>query len=272
MTIIESITGSYVDIDGTRTFFDEIGEGVPFIGIHTAGSDSREYRYMLPEMAKRGYRAIALDLPGHGRTYPVGWEPTRSLHEHAEFVHNFAKKVLGEEKAVVAGCSIGGCISFDLAAHYSDSFKAIIPMEGLAWGAPILPHPGELAEPAWSTSWRPFLEYAAIESLGKPTLADPLKVKELWWQHQHAQVAGNGDIQGWASHDVRDELDQVQCPVLVIKGNDDFFLPAELVQQSADLIGEKAVVKMLDDIGHYPMFEAPRLIAQIIDDFVTENG
>lgn len=271
MATFERLTGRYVDVDGTRTFFDEVGEGIPFIGIHTAGSDSREYQKLLPELADRGYRAIALDLPGHSRSYPVNWQPHRTLRQHSEFVYRFAQIVLGDEKAVVAGCSIGGCISFDLAAYHSDSFRAIVPMEGLAWGSPILPHPGELEEPAWSTSWRPFLEHAAVESLGKPTLARPDKVKELWWLHQNAQSAGNGDIQGWASHDVRDKLGDVKCPVLVIKGNDDFWLPAELVEQSAALIGDKAEVRMLDGIGHYPMFEDPRLIAELIDEFVKKN-
>lgn len=144
-------------------------------------------------------------------------------------------------------------------------------MEGLACGTPILPHTGDLAQPAWSTAWKPFLEFAAVDSLGKKTLADPAKVKELWWQHQNAHQAGNGDIQGWASHDVSDKLDNTQCPVLVVKGNDDFWLPAELVEQSAALIGDQAEVAMLDGIGHYPMFEDPELIANLIDEFVKRR-
>ena len=38
-------------IDGTRTYYDECGEGMPFIGVHTAGADAREYQYLLPLMA-----------------------------------------------------------------------------------------------------------------------------------------------------------------------------------------------------------------------------
>lgn len=265
------LTGRYVNIDGTRTFYDEIGEGTPFIGVHTAGSDSREYQYLLPLLAARGYRAVALDLPGHSRSYPQNWTPTTSLHEHAEFVYRFAQEVFGDEKPVMAGCSIGGCIAFDLVAHHSDAFRAIIPMEGLAFGAAILPNPADLARPSWSTAWKPFLEYAAVDSLGKETLANPAKVKELWWQHQNAHEAGNGDIQGWASHDVRDLLGDAKCPVLVVKGNDDFWLPVELIEQSAQLVGDQAEVKYLDGIGHYPMFEDPEGVADMIDEFVKRR-
>jgi pimeloyl-ACP methyl ester carboxylesterase len=266
------ITGHYVSVDGNRTYYDACGEGIPFVCVHTAGADAREYQYLLPLLAARGYRAIALDLPGHGRSYPVDWEPHRSIHDQAEYVYRFAEEVCGGEKPVVMGCSIGGCISFDLIAHHSADLLAVVPMEGLAWGTPILSFPGEAEHPSWSTSWKPFLEYAAVESLGKPTLADREKVKELWWQHQNAQQAGNGDIQGWATHDVRGLLGDVRCPVLVIKGADDFWVPQLLIDAAAAEIGEQARVAVLPDIGHYPMFENPEGLAELVDAFVRERA
>ena len=56
--------------------------------------------------------------------------------------------------------------------------------------------------------------------------------------------------------------------MLVIAGPDDFWLPELLVRASAELIGEQAEVRILDDIGHYPMFEDPPLLARLIDEFV----
>jgi pimeloyl-ACP methyl ester carboxylesterase len=144
-------------------------------------------------------------------------------------------------------------------------------MEGVPWGGAILPFPGELERSAWSTAWKPFLEYAAVESLGKPTLADPEKVKELWWQHQNAQQAGNGDIQGWANHDVREQHGDVRCPVLIIKGADDFWVPESMCRLAAELIGEPAEVEVLADIGHYPMFEDPAGLAELVDGFVKRR-
>jgi pimeloyl-ACP methyl ester carboxylesterase len=169
------------------------------------------------------------------------------------------------------GCSIGGCISFDLAANHSEDFLAIVPMEGLAWGTPILPEPAEAEHPSWSASWKPFLEYAAIESLGKPALADEEKVQELWWQHQNAQQAGNGDIQGWHNHDVRGQLGDVKCPVLIVKGADDFWVPQLLIDEAAREIGEQAQVEVLEGIGHYPMFEDPEGLAALVDAFVKSR-
>jgi len=97
-------------------------------------------------------------------------------------------------------------------------------------------------------------------------------VKELWWQHQNAQQAGNGDIQGWAGHDVREQLADPSCPVLVIKGADDFWVPELLINYSAELIGDQAEVAILPDIGHYPMFEDAPGLAELVDEFVKRRA
>lgn len=268
MPDIEPIIGHYVSIDGTRTFFDECGTGTPIVCVHTAGSDSREYMYMLPLLAEQGFRAIAVDLPGHSRSYPAGWQPTRTIHDHAEFVHRFYQDVCGE-KGVMLGCSIGGDVAVDLAAHHSRDYLAIIAMEGAAW-TPTFPNPGELERPSWVPSWRDLMERAAIASLNRN--CPPEKVEELRWQHRGAQESASGDLQGWATHDVRGKLSDVACPVLLIKGMDDFWLPTELVELTAAEIGDKAEVELLEGIGHYPMFEDPARITQLTVDFVRKHA
>ena len=38
MSTPEAITGHYIDVKGTRTFYDEIGDGKPLVCVHTAGA------------------------------------------------------------------------------------------------------------------------------------------------------------------------------------------------------------------------------------------
>lgn len=268
MAELESITGRYVSIDGTRTYFDECGTGTPVVCVHTAGSDAREYMYMLPLLAAEGFRVIALDLPGHGRSYPVRWEPMRTIHEQAEFVHRFVQEVC-DEKPVIVGCSIGGDIAVDLAANHSTEYLGIIAMEGAAW-TPTFPNPGEMERPAWVPSWRDVMERAAISSLHRG--CPPEKVEELRWQHRGAQEVASADLQGWSTHDVRGRLGDVRCPVLIVKGQDDFWLPVELVELTAREIGDQAEYEVLDGIGHYPMFEDPERITRMTVDFIRARA
>jgi pimeloyl-ACP methyl ester carboxylesterase len=266
MATPEDIQGHYVKVNGTRTFYDQIGDGCPIVCVHTAGASSLEYAYILPLLAERGFRGYALDLPGHSRSYPVKWKQHRTIHEHAEFVNAFVN-TLGIKMPVIAGCSIGGDITLDYAAHHWREMAAGIPMEGLA-RSQTFPMPSARIHPSWAPGWQDQMERAAVESLGRDCSEE--KIQELRWQHRNAQVSAVGDLEGWASHDVRNLLGEVKCPMLVIKGEDDFWVPKPLVEETVKLLknGEAAY---LPKIGHYPMFEEPKLIADMIADFCKKN-
>jgi pimeloyl-ACP methyl ester carboxylesterase len=66
--------------------------------------------------------------------------------------------------------------------------------------------------------------------------------------------------------------DDARCPVLIIKGEDDFWVPLNLIEYSAALIGDKAEIRVLPDIGHYPMFEDPEGLAALVDEFVSARA
>lgn len=263
----EAICGHYIEVNGTRTFYDELGSGQPLVCIHTAGASSLEYRYILPLYAAHGFHAYALDLPGHSRSYPVSWTQHRSIHEHAEFVHAFVQ-ALGLENPVVTGCSIGGDITLDYAAHHWSEIAAGIAMEGLG-RSPTFPRPSHLVHPAWAPGWQDMMERAAIESLGRET-PESLR-QELRWQHRNAQVSAVGDLEAWAGHDVLASLGAVSRPLLVIRGEDDFWVPSELVEETVAALPQGEALH-LPGIGHYPMFEAPQLIADATADFCRRHG
>jgi len=68
----EPVVGRYVQLrhDGMdfRVFFEEAGEGIPLLCLHTAGADARQYRHLLNDAdLTRRFRVIAFDLPYHGR-------------------------------------------------------------------------------------------------------------------------------------------------------------------------------------------------------------
>jgi pimeloyl-ACP methyl ester carboxylesterase len=267
MASTEDIAGHYVKVGTTRTFFDEIGDGYPLVCIHTAGSCSLEYTYILPLLAERGFHAYALDLPGHCRSNPVSNQPHTTIHQHAEFVHAFAE-TLQLKRPVIMGCSIGGDITLDYAAHHWREMAAGIPMEGMA-RSPTFPNPSALAHPSWGPGWQDQMERAATESLNRNCPA--AKIEELRWMHRYAQLSAIGDLEGWAAHDVRHLLGEVGCPMLIIRGEDDFWVPRPLIDETGRLLKDAEVVH-LENIGHYPMFEDPPFIAGMIADFCRRHS
>src|SRR3974390_3483968 len=72
---IEPITGRYLRMTvgnvAHRIYFEEAGEGIPLLCLHTAGSDGRQYRALFNDAEiTRRYRVIAFDLPAHGKSSP----------------------------------------------------------------------------------------------------------------------------------------------------------------------------------------------------------
>jgi pimeloyl-ACP methyl ester carboxylesterase len=261
------ITGRYAMVDGTRIYYEECGEGIPLFCIHTAGACSIEYYEYLPLMAQRGFRAIAVDLPGHGKSYPVDWQPIRRMHEYAEFVWRIIETVCGDEEPIVVGCSIGGDMTVDLACHHSDNMRAALALEGAAH-TPTFPDIRIYEHPHAAPGWRDLMERAAISSLYYPISEE--KVTETRWMHRYAaQEIAVADLQCWATHDARDHLDQISCPILIFKGEADYYLPEELLDATVagikDGLSEKMVAPRM---GHYPMFEQPEELADITVDFL----
>ena len=44
---LEPIVGRYAHIGKHRIYFEEAGQGIPLLCLHTAGSDGRQYRAVL---------------------------------------------------------------------------------------------------------------------------------------------------------------------------------------------------------------------------------
>ncbi len=263
------ITGHYTVVDSTRIYYEECGSGVPFFCIHTAGACSLEFHDFMPLMVQKGFRAIAIDLPGHGKSYPVNWQPFQVMHEYAEFVWKLIGIISGGEKPVVSGCSIGGNMVTDLACYHSEEMLAALAFEGAA----ITPfyQLNAYEEPHACPGWHSIMEQAAIASSYKPLSEE--KAAELRWMHRFSsQEVAVSDMLCWANHNVLDKVKNIRCPYLVVMGEADIFLSEELLDMTIaeipDGLAEKRVGKKF---GHYPMFEQPEALAQIVIDFLERK-
>jgi pimeloyl-ACP methyl ester carboxylesterase len=263
----DEFTGRYVEINGTRTYYETAGEldAPPVVLIHTAGAEGRQWRYVAPALVNRGYHVVVPDLPGHGKSYPVDWDPYTSIHQHAEFVWRLIE-TLDLKGPTVAGCSIGGDTALDLAVHHADDLQAAVVLEGAGRtrGAPL----GRLSHPHAAPGWQSILDYSVVDSTG--TDCSDTRKTELVWQHHGAQEVATNDLQGWADFDVMDDLNRVTCPVLLVRGDADFYIQDDVFETTAERLPDcKAVT--LNDVGHYPMMETPTKTTERIADFLNEQ-
>ena len=259
-------TGRYVTVQDTRTYFETVGsEDAPaVVAIHTAGADGRQWRHVAPLLADAGYRVVVPDLPGHGKSYPVDWEPHDTIHQHAEFVLDFVRE-LDLDAPAVMGCSIGGDTVLDLAVEHPDEYRCALAFEGAGRtrGAQL----GRLSHPHALPGWQNVLEYSVVDSTAGSVSEEARR--ELVWQHRSAHEVGTNDLQGWADHDVSDRLDEATLPVLLVRGTEDFYIQDDVFEETVAGLPDCTPVTM-EETGHYPMMERPEETVSLVTEFLED--
>ena len=117
------VVGS-VRSNGCDLYYEELGEGVPILLVHPAGSTASTWGAAAEELARIG-RVIAYDRRGYARS---GGEPVRSMSTHTADAAALLEYLV-IPPAVVVGTSAGAAIAVDLAVRRPDLVRAVVAHE-----------------------------------------------------------------------------------------------------------------------------------------------
>ena len=273
---IEPMVGRYVhvDIDGTphRIYFEEAGAGIPLVCLHTAGSDARQWRYLLAdEEFARHFRIIAFDMPWHGKSNPPenwdGSEYQLTTARYTQTIRAFCA-ALDLDRPVVMGCSIGGRIVLNLAIDHASEFRALIGLEA-----------ADFQTPWYDTTWlnRPDVHggevcAALVSGLVAPQSPAAARMETLWAYRQSGPGVFKGDLYFYrVDGDLcgrTSAIDTGKCPLYLLTGEYDFScMPEDTLRTASGIQG--AQVTIMEQLGHFPMSENPlqfrRYIAPVLN-------
>jgi pimeloyl-ACP methyl ester carboxylesterase len=128
-----------VDAAGTRIHCVEAGEGPLVLLVHGFPESWYSWRHQLPALAAAGYRAVAIDVRGYGRSaHPLAVEDYRMVRLVADNVGVVA--ALGEEQAVIVGHDWGAPIAWTSALLRPDVFTAVAGLS-VPYSPPSEPRP-----------------------------------------------------------------------------------------------------------------------------------
>src|SRR5262249_52069206 len=99
-----------------------LDRGQLFVLVHAAGSNAGMWRRQLEGLGD-AHSAVALDLPGHGRS--AGVEGLPAIDAYARLVERFVG-ALGLRPCVVVGRSMGGALAMVLAQRRPAWLRAVV--------------------------------------------------------------------------------------------------------------------------------------------------
>ena len=238
------------------------GDDPVVLMIHGAGMDSTVWQLQTRYLAYRGFRAVAVDLPAHGRSEGVA---LTTVEEMADWVARFIEAA-GFGAVHVVGHSMGTFIALELASRYANITKSIT-LFGTATAMPV--HPDLLdaaandlrAAAALMASWgHDKLAHVGVNPTpglwmlgGARALVENSTPGVLHADFGACVAYGNAAAAAAA----------VACPATVVIGMGDKMTPPRGGRALAASLRAARVVE-LAGAGHSMMSENPRAVKQAI--------
>ncbi|MFQ5776278.1 MAG: alpha/beta fold hydrolase [Kiloniellaceae bacterium] len=247
-------------VDGRAVFaatggrpFDPEPPAVVFL--HGAGMDHTIWALQARYFAHHGRTALAVDLPGHGRSEGPGLDGIAAMAGWLVRLLDAA----GLREAALAGHSMGALVALAAAAALGARVRAL----ALLGGAPRMPvHPDLLA--AAQAGDRLAFDLVTSWGHGPAGHLGGNRAPGLWLMGGAERLLERGapgvlyrDLAACDAYaDAAEAAARVACPCLLVLGAEDRMTPARAGQKLAEMI-PGARVTMIPACGHMMMLEKP---------------
>lgn len=260
-----------IDVNGVKIHYLDTGTGKDTIVFsHGLLYSSRMFQDQI-DFLKKNYRVIAYDHRGQGQSEVMSPFDMDTLTEDAaQLIKNLVKGPVH-----FAGLSMGGFVGMRLAARYPKLIKSLIlldtsanpePVENLPkykmlngivkWFGILPPVANQVMPIMFALSW-----------LNDPDNKDTIK----FWKKQLSsnKKSITGPVEGVIYRKgVEKELSKINCPTLIIVGDEDVATKpekAKFIQMSI----KEAKLHMIPGAGHSSSIEKPMEVNRLIEEFLT---
>ncbi len=274
-----------VDVGGPVHYVDFGGSGQTVVLVHGLGGATINWSAAAPLLAEHA-RVLAVDLAGFGQTPRAG--RSSSLDGNRELLDGFLASVVGEP-AVLVGNSMGGLISLLEAAESPGRVGGLVMVD------PALPAWVDVLDPvvtqlfmAYATPGvgeallatmrdqdpRELVDYfLALVAADPSTIPEQVVTDHIEFAREYTGAADSidGFLEGarnlievlYEPDRVRQAIERVQAPTLLIHGAKDRLVPLVAAETAAAMRPEWTF-EVMPNIGHVPMMEDPEGFVRIV--------
>lgn len=269
--------GRLQDTEQGVVAWDRLGDGPPLVLIHGTPWSSFVWRQIAPPLSAR-WSVYFFDLPGFGASEKHEQQDV-SLAAHGRVLVELLD-AWGVADPIVVAHDIGGGIALRGALLHERSFAALALLDPVAispWGSPFYQLVREHSKVFESLP--PALHAALAEAYIRTALpvAPPGHVIEALldpWLGSQGQAALYRQIaQGHERHtdEFRAHLARLDCPTLILWGEDDPWIPVQRGHELAALI-PKAKLRTIPSAGHLVQEDAPGEVLRQLLVFLGVSG
>lgn len=241
----------------------------PVLLLHGLGSAGADWALQLEALAEAGYRVLAPDLRGFGRSSAP---PEVTVEAMAEDMALFLRK-LDALPAHVVGISMGGAVALQLALEHPEAVRKLVLVNTFARLRPR--NLGEalyfLARMLIATMISPQKQAAMVAKRIFPRPEhEPLRQK-LYSRIRHTNpCAYKAAMASLRRFNVMHRLGELKMPTLVITGSADTSISPQSQKEMAGRIpGARQVV--IEGAGHAVIADSPEAFNRALLDFLEDG-
>lgn len=297
MTAPHAITSHEVAAHDLSFTYLSCGDGPLALCLHGFPDSAHTWRYLLPELAAAGYRAVAPFMRGY---FPTGIPKngayqTAALAADANALHHVLG---GNSDAVIIGHDWGAPAVYGAAIIEPSRWKTVVGMSVPPWGAMGNAFVTNLKQV--QRSWYMFFFQHGLSDF--VVGANNLAFIDMLWEQWSPGYAAHIDVEYAKSAIARPEhlaaalgyyratlgtgyrdpsLHEAQTvmqsetpmqPVLYLHGEHDGCIGTEVAHDAASRAPSNAKVEIVAGAGHFMQLEQPDVVNRLIVDWITSNA
>ncbi len=257
---------AYATVPGARIFYiDTGGSGTPVILLHAATGSVRVWDYQIPAFTAAGYRVIAFDRRGWGRTEinPAESQPGTAAGDLASLLDQ-----LHLDRVHVVGTAAGGFVALDFALSFPQRVRSLVVANsiGAVQDADYLEMGRRIRPPEFDKLPPEFRElgpsYRAANAAGTERWVALQKISRPPGPTSPAQPLRN--------HITFAMLETIRVPTLLLTGGADLYAPPPILPLFAARIrGSETLV--IPEAGHSAYWEQPEVFNQAVLKFLAKH-
>jgi pimeloyl-ACP methyl ester carboxylesterase len=256
----------YAELPGRRLWYhDSGGAGRPVVVLlHAATGSSLVWEHQLPDLTAAGYRVIAYDRLGFGRSLlNQGADPGTAVDDLRALAAH-----LGVERFHLLGTAAGGIVAFDFALSFPERLRSLVVAnsiggvqdeEYLALGRRLRP-PAFSALPAELRELGP--SYRAANPTGTARWIDLVQRSRTKSPLPSPQPSRNRVTFAM--------LETLRVPTFLLTGDADLYTPPSVLRLFAARI-KHAETLVVPEVGHSAYWEQPAAFNRAVLSFIAKH-